>query len=577
MTEQTEFEKQAAYAAGITDFSMAIGSAFVESMRNTHYKHTGTALDELIDNSIEAGANNIHIEFSYPNEKTTKVNGIAIIDDGPGMIPTMLRHAVAWGGTHRADQRTGLGRFGFGLPSASVNQTRRYSIYSKTKSNDWYYITVDLDRIKAGDYFDDKGRIVSPEPKKSILPKWIEAKINSGWKQFDSGTIVFWDNPDRIKWKTKNGLTGNLLEHFGVTYRHYFDQISLKLDGRSVEPVDPLFITPGHRLYDLDEDRAVALEPKLVKFSNGKTGKDAFITVRYASYPTSFYSIDKSRDAVVGNQNARFKIKNASRGIVVTRMGRQIDVVEHTPWAGLEKFRNDDRYWGVEIDFPADLDEEFTIANSKQGVVMTERIWDKLKDGGVATAIASLRKAYRDNHQSKSTTPEPTGEPRASEVSMKEAEKYTPKKAGRNSEARKKKALEALELHAKKIAKATNGDVDTIKDDIQKAAKDHPYKVQFEDLIGAPFFRTELLGALHVLYINRKHRFFGELYSAEHLTRFHRAALEVLLFTYGMGELDALGNNERTTFYTVEKNGWSQRLDAALGGLSEFETETEFD
>jgi hypothetical protein len=40
----------------------------------------------------------------------------------------------------------------------------------------------------------------------------------------------------------------------------------------------------------------------------------------------------------------------------------------------LEKFCNDDRYWGVEIDFPADLDEEFSIANNRQGVVLSERI-----------------------------------------------------------------------------------------------------------------------------------------------------------------------------------------------------------
>ncbi|WP_418152429.1 ATP-binding protein [Litorimonas sp. RW-G-Af-16] len=577
MTIHTEFEKQAAYASGITDFSMAIGSAFVESMRNTHYKHTGTALDELVDNSIEAGASNIHIEFSFPNDKTTKVNGIAVIDDGSGMIPAMLRHAVAWGGTHRADQRTGLGRFGFGLPSASVNQTRRYSIYSKTADNDWHAITVDLDKIKAGEYFDDNGRIVSPEPKKSALPNWIEKKFKEYKKDFDSGTVVFWDNPDRIKWKTKNGLTSNLLEHFGVTYRHYFDQVTLRVDGRPVKPVDPLFITPGHRLYNIDEDRAVALDPKTIKFSNKKTGEDAFISVRYASYPLSFYSVDKSKNASGNNANARFKVKNSNRGIIVTRMGRQIDVVEHTPWSGLEKFRNDDRYWGVEIDFPAELDEEFTIANSKQGVVMTERIWDKLEDAGVRAAIKSLRKAHTEAKKAKAASPEPEEGPRASEASMKAAEKFAPKKAGKNSEARQKKALETLEQHAKKIAKETKGNASEIKEKIQIEAKEHPYKVKFEDMPGAPFFRIELLGALHVLYINRKHRFFGELYSSENLTQFHRGALEVLLFTFGIGELDAIGNTDRTTFFTAEKNGWSDRLNAALGQLSKYESETEFD
>ena len=111
------------------DYTFAVGEAFVESMRSTRYDHTGTAIDELNDNAIEAGANTISIAFD--NDK--KPTGIAVIDNGHGMQPNMLRRAAAWGGTHRhnSSKREGMGRFGFGLPSASVNQARRFTVYSK--------------------------------------------------------------------------------------------------------------------------------------------------------------------------------------------------------------------------------------------------------------------------------------------------------------------------------------------------------------------------------------------------------------------------------------------------------------
>ena len=38
------------------------------------------------------------------------------MDNGHGMKPEMLPYAIAWGGTHRFNNRRGFGRYGFGLP-----------------------------------------------------------------------------------------------------------------------------------------------------------------------------------------------------------------------------------------------------------------------------------------------------------------------------------------------------------------------------------------------------------------------------------------------------------------------------
>ena len=109
-----------------------LANAFVKGMRDIGYKSTAFALDELIDNSIQAGARKIHVAFGYAGKGSEKKpDMLAIVDDGHGMDPLMVRASVIWGGTHRHNDRTGFGRYGYGLPSACVSIGRRYSVFSK--------------------------------------------------------------------------------------------------------------------------------------------------------------------------------------------------------------------------------------------------------------------------------------------------------------------------------------------------------------------------------------------------------------------------------------------------------------
>jgi hypothetical protein len=577
---KTDLEKQKAYAESLAakgfDYGFAVGTAFVESMRNTHYKHTGTALDELIDNSIEAGATQVCIALGYGGGSTAKPDALAVIDDGHGMPKGMLRPAAAWGGTHRhnEDTRTGFGRFGFGLPSASVNQARRFSIYAITEGDAvWRSVTVDLDDIAKGNYTDDTGKVHVPEEVEGTEPpKWVLdhiAKHMPGGK-LSHGTVVMWEKMDRIKWNTTKGMRDNLLQHFGVMFRNYLHKTGIKFDGTSVEPLDPLFITPGYRYFDEDEDRAKPLDPAEIEVKSKRNpDKKVKVTVRYALFPHRFFSKDKARDAL-GNSNSRFKVANDHRGIIVCRMGRQIDVVEHTPWRGLEKFRNDDRYWALEVDFPAELDEEFTIANSKQGVVMSDRIWDLLQDAGVERAIRALRKEITSMQKADAAKPEDPERARPSEASMKESEKFRRERAGGSSAEREAKAREQFEQYVKQKAKEQRRPEAAIRAEAQEEEAKHPYRVEFAGHPGAPFYRVVQRGGMKVLEINTAHRFYSDIYASSASNKFLRAGLEVLLFSMGEAELDAQGNQDKSAFYHVEKTAWSERLEVALDALSRF-------
>src|ERR1035437_862976 len=113
------------------DYGLVLANAFVKGMRDIGYKSTAYALNELNDNSIQSGARNIHVAFGFAsaNKAQKKIDMFAVIDDGHGMDPMMIRAAVVWGGTHRHNDRTGFGRYGYGLPSACVSIGTRYTVF----------------------------------------------------------------------------------------------------------------------------------------------------------------------------------------------------------------------------------------------------------------------------------------------------------------------------------------------------------------------------------------------------------------------------------------------------------------
>ena len=569
---RTELEKQNEYAKELTDsgynFELVVGNAFVRGMRDIGYKHTGTAMDEIIDNAIEANAKNINVVFKHPS-KGKRPEAIAIVDDGHGMSEEMLRPAVVWGGTHREDSRKGIGRYGYGLPSASVSQGKKFTVYSKTEGNKWSAITIDLEKIRKGEYTVES-RIVTPPPREESLPEWIEA-----FEDLSHGTVVVWEDLDRLTWSSISGLTDNLTKHFGVTYRNFLSSTKLYVADKLVEPIDPLFVTPGFRYYDYDEQTATALEPIRIPVKIEGSDEKAIVTVRASLLPYGFGAVNKSGKATKKNQNPRWPIMNEYKGILVSRMGRHMDEITRVPriWNTISTVTNNDaRYWALEIDFPASLDEEFSVTTSKQRVELSQRVWEILTNHGLERTIESLNKMAKADRDKRREEAGKEEDARVSEKVMKDSEKFKIDIQGETTEERKKSGLEAVERELKRRKQKKGGgndgkSEDQLREELEDELQKQPYKVDFEDLPGGPFFRPEQMGPQFVLYINRKHTFYKELYISGNLKI--RTALELLLFVIGQAELDSAGNKEKKLFYTSEKILWSRHLENALELLSD--------
>lgn len=519
---------QAAYvsrmeASGFT-FGLTVGEAFVRGVRDIGYRSTGTALDELIDNALQAEAENVVVTFRY-GLSDKKPDAIAVIDDGHGMGPTMIRLATIWGGTHRENERSGFGRYGYGLPSACVSQGRRFTIYSCPPGGKFHAVTMDVDRISAGMYSGAHGQIIVPEAEPAELPSWVQSSVQdiSPTRRLSRGTAIVIEKLDRLTRTTASGLERHLVEHFGLTYRNHLKYARLWVQESAVKPIDPLFLTPGFRLYDLDADRAEALDPADVEVSDPETGQAiGTIHVRYALFPTTFASVDKRRPAWGRNANGRFQIMAEHNGIIFLRMGRQIDVVTRGLGA---PFQNNDRYWKVEVDFSAGLDEEFGITTSKQRIDVSDRMWELLQEIGVGKAIDQLRRLNAQARARLEAHEEGYSGNRPSELAM--AWSYQPAKPH---------------------------------------ATEHEYRVKLEPAPGAAFFRAAYVDGVKLLTLNTAHSFFTEVYAAHDSTRRLRNAIEVLLFTLADSESGRFDDQSREP---LDHAKWSASLGWVLDRLSQ--------
>lgn len=567
-------ERQKAYVSKLNKsnfkYGLTVGTAFVRGIRDIGYKHTGTALDELIDNSYEAGASNVHVVLHDDGRgRKNNVTQIAVIDDGTGMIPDMIRVATLWGGTDRENSRTGIGRFGYGLPSASVSQGRRFEVYSKPESGKFHVCAIDLDGIEAGDYTNAEGDITVPEAQPvATLPQFVQEHIRNYFPggSLNNGTVVVIDKLDKLTWKSMNTLQNNLLEHFGVVYHKLRGQFDLWVNSKRVEPIDPLFLTPGYRWYDLDADRASALDPLRIDVKDRDTkAVIGHVNVRFSYMSPGFASVDKSKSAAGKNANERFSILKEYNGFIIARMGRIIEIVRHCPFT---TFMNNDRYIKIEVDFDASLDEEFNVPTSKQRVDVSDRIWEILKENGLEKALEQLRKKFREE-KSSSADEQDAGErgKRASEQAMEEAAKLTPVTPLPLAEKQAELGRKRLEKEAQKRASETGKTIEQAQREIEAELGGAPYKVAKRSVPGGAFFEVEQVGGTKVLWLNIASRFFQEVHSGPASTPAVRAALEILLFSIGDRILE--GREDLKAFYAHEVPEWSRKLEYALAHLAQ--------
>src|ERR1700761_4377711 len=118
---------------------------FLLPTRDTGYKSTALVMAELIDNSIQAGADTISVLVRPGGDEQMPIE-ITVIDDGEGMDADTLAAALTFGGSSRFNDRSSLGRYGMGLPNGTLSRSRRVEVYT-WRGDQTLCSALDLDRI----------------------------------------------------------------------------------------------------------------------------------------------------------------------------------------------------------------------------------------------------------------------------------------------------------------------------------------------------------------------------------------------------------------------------------------------
>ena len=121
-------------------------AATIETLGALGYS-TESAVADLIDNSIAAGASRVDVILHWHGADSW----CAVADNGRGMTGNELKQAMTIGSRDPVLPRdtADLGRFGFGLKTASFSQCRELTVGSHKTSQRFAYRTWDLDYVRA--------------------------------------------------------------------------------------------------------------------------------------------------------------------------------------------------------------------------------------------------------------------------------------------------------------------------------------------------------------------------------------------------------------------------------------------
>lgn len=370
---------------------MLAGARSITAMRDSGYRNTAYALAELIDNAVQAEATAVEVLCIERRERErrrdrARLHEIAVLDNGSGMDAATLRMALQFGNGTRLNDRSGIGRFGMGLPNASISQASRVDVWTwrnGTGNALWTYI--DLEEIDAG------AMTAVPAPEQRAIPtQW--SRVSRALDQ--TGTLVVWSklDPARLTWKQAWRALDHTERIAGRIYRLFLDDsaVAIRLYSqeedasepsidRDANVNDPLYLRPLAALPAPFDERAmfeeVWSEDTEIEFQ-GETHK---VTARYA-----LAAPETVAEAGTVNRGATAYGKHAASnvGVSVLRAGRELMLddgwcIGHDPR---------ERWWGAEVEFPPALDEVFGLTSNKQAAIHFSELartdWRELKERG---------------------------------------------------------------------------------------------------------------------------------------------------------------------------------------------------
>jgi hypothetical protein len=371
-----------------------MGTDNILELQDNGYKSTVSAIAEIVDNSIQASSSKIDIIIIKNTTRSqNEIEEILISDNGSGMNKEIFDKALQMSSGTRSKAKSGLGKYGQGLPNSSISQTRRVEVYT-FQNEEILFNYIDLNEIY------DSGKAYLPDTedvKKIDIPIYNQGVL----KKNSQGTIVRWVNPNRVNPKTAKTLKDHINQIAGRLFRHFIHGFESKSGGliktdisiliydyngssfskneflsvERIKPFDPMFLMKNTQMNDFfsESDHPTSIlfnEPIKKSFTvdyNGEKIKtDVEIKLSYCKSEERKRYGRNAGSTEFGKAYLRRNMIGTSgyNNISIVREGREIDNGSF----GFIKDVSDnrERWWSAEVLVEPIIDSIIGIDNKKQ-------------------------------------------------------------------------------------------------------------------------------------------------------------------------------------------------------------------
>ena len=357
----------------------------IEGLRDTGYDFN-TALADIVDNSVDAGATKIDIRINMDPDGDILVS---VADDGCGMDEQALLNGMTYGAQGRVDPKR-LGKFGLGLKTASTAFCRRLSVITRSSGeNSLVKATWDLDHV------------VSASEWELLLdaPTEFEEDLLNEVAPSSSGTLVMWDKVDRMMKNysepggkhARNALdrvVAGFRDHAAMVYQRFLNDtdersrnILMTLNGQPVAPWDP---------FCEDEGETELVAEKMLE-AELPDGSPVEFTIRAFVLPRREHF--SSQEAA-----KRARLTNNMQGIYIYRENRLIHPAD---WLGMFTKEPHLSLLRVEFSFNHESDEAFQVDIKKSRILLNEELYNWVLNEFLPAPRNAANERYRRGQRKK--------------------------------------------------------------------------------------------------------------------------------------------------------------------------------
>lgn len=344
----------------------------LQALRSFGYDLNSSVTD-LADNSIAADASRIQIDLLIKDGRFS----LMVVDDGVGMSKKELREAMFFGANRDYDEDD-LGKFGFGMKTASLAHCEKLTVISRQSKNSRFNGTQwDVSLVKETDEW------VFLELDRKETKDFVN---RIGNKTTDSSTAIFWDDMYELDEEYDSKQTVKTAEqfyyrvismlntHLSLVFHRFMDgtlgkdkTLTITVNGIPLLPLDPF----QRHLNDTIEIHFTKSE-QFFKPIEVKEKVNKRIVIRGYVLPVQ-EKFPSKEEWYRAKGNLSW---NDAQGYYLYRANR---IIKFGGWFGTRGKDEHTKLARVSIDVPPEFDSAFRLTVNKSKVIFPESLLFHLK------------------------------------------------------------------------------------------------------------------------------------------------------------------------------------------------------